>query len=118
MLIARKIARTGLFIAFLFLGSIAEAQVAEYQISDSDTQQAYYNIDYGIPNAGEVFQPVSFGLKDSLSGIAKKDREKRERWLTPSGWMEIGHTWNSSRPTSGRNGPIGFNDQHLSLIHI
>ena len=112
MLNAKKIARAGLVIAFLFLSSVAEAQVTEYQISDSATEQAYYNIDYSIPNTGEVFQPVSFGLKDSLKGIVKKDREKRERWLTPSGWMEIGHSWNSSRPASGRNGPIGFNDQH------
>ena len=102
MLNAKKIARTGLFIAFLLFGSIAAAQVAEYQISDSASEQAYYNIDYSIPNSSEFLQPVSYRLKDSLSGIAQKDRKKRERWLTPSGWMEIGHTWNSS----------------LSLIHI
>ena len=62
-----------------------------------------------------AFYPVSYKIADKLQSRATVRREKNDAWFTPSGWVEMGYAWNSSKPASGRNTPLGFVDQHQEL---
>ena len=55
------------------------------------------------------FERVSYKLRDVASRATKA---KEGAWLRLSGWIDQGYAWSSLRPASGKNTPIGLNDQH------
>ena len=55
------------------------------------------------------YDSVSYKIGDVAS---RATQEKEGAWLRLSGWIDQGYAWNSLRPASGKNTPIGLNDQH------
>lgn len=112
MLSAKNIAKTGLIALFLVTTNVAEAQNSELQVSDQSENPGYYDYEYSAADLPGYIQPVSMEVKDTVFGKSLRRNQEKERWFTPSGWADLGYTWNTTQPASGKNGPIGFNDQH------
>ena len=112
--------------ALLTITSNLDAQTNRFIVTDSSYMtklgseyRPEVDMDWDRPSA--AFYPVSYKIADKLQNRATVRREKNDAWFRPSGWLEMGYAWNSAKPASGRNTPLGFVDQHqelLSLIHI
>jgi hypothetical protein len=96
MLFKSKLTRSVLIAVMMFCTSVISAQQGNAPILISDYVQP-------------EFDRVSYKLSDVASRATK---EKDGAWLRLSGWIDQGYAWSSLRPASGRNSPIGLNDQH------
>ena len=106
--------------AVLAITSNLEAQNNRFYVADSSYETKFgseyrpeLDMDWDTPSA--TLYPVSYKIADKLQNRAAVRREKNDAWFTPSGWVEMGYAWNSSKPASGRNTPLGFVDQHQEL---
>ena len=106
--------------ALLTITSNLDAQTNRFYVTDSSYMTKFgseyrpeLDMDWDTPSA--AFYPVSYKIADKLQNRAIVRREKNDAWFRPSGWVEMGYAWNSSKPASGRNTPLGFVDQHQEL---
>ncbi|MBT4693720.1 MAG: porin [Planctomycetaceae bacterium] len=73
-----------------------------------------------VAQQGAAQNPISEYIQPEYERISYKVREVARRataakdgpWLRLSGWMDQGYAWSSLRPASGKNTPVGLNDQH------
>ena len=65
------------------------------------------------PIISEYVQPDLQSISFKNRDVARKaTKERAGTWLRLSGWIDQGYAWSSLRPASGKNTPIGLNDQH------
>ena len=73
-----------------------------------------------VAQQGAAQIPISEYVQPEYERISYKNRDVASKatkardgaWLRLSGWIDQGYAWSSLRPASGKNTPIGLNDQH------
>jgi len=70
-------------------------------VGQQQEQTGWLN-DYVLPE----YESVSYKIADRMTKV------KDGSWLRMSGWLDHGYAWSSLRPASGKNTPVGLNDQH------
>ena len=61
----------------------------------------------------EYIQPEYERISYKINEVARRATEaKVDQLLRLSGWIDQGYAWSSLRPATGKNTPVGLNDQH------
>ncbi len=100
--------------AFAFFATIAGVSNAQ-EVQHKDADDAYFAglINDRVQGSEYTYtQEVSSPISSMINRRAARYQEEKRSWFDASGWAEAGYVWNSTKPASKRNGPIGFNDEH------